>query len=81
MEANLKKRYWTVDRIMQLIIGVVLATGVVLLLRYLSGVLLPFVVACFISYLLQPVVDFNRRLTHARGRALPSVLTLSLIHI
>lgn len=76
MEANLKKRYWTVDRIMQLIIGVVLATGVVLLLRYLSGVLLPFVVACFISYLLQPVVDFNRRLTHARGRALPSVLTL-----
>jgi len=27
MEANLKKRYWTVDRIMQLIIGVVLATG------------------------------------------------------
>ena len=25
MEANLKKRYWTVDRIMQLIIGVVLA--------------------------------------------------------
>ena len=57
---------------MQLIIGVVLATGVVLLLRYLNGVLLPFVVACFISYLLQPVVDFNRRLTHAK-RAIPAL--------
>lgn len=76
METRVRERYWTVDRIMRLLIGVVLAAGLVLLLRYLSGVLLPFVAACFIAYLLQPVVDFNRRLTHAKGRVLPSVLTI-----
>ena len=73
---EIAKKYWTSDRIMRLIIGSVIAAALVLLLRYLSGVLLPFVVACFIAYLLQPVVDFNRRLTHARGRVLPAVLTI-----
>lgn len=68
--------YWTRDRIMHLIIGVVIAAALIMLIRYLSNVLLPFFVACFIAYLLQPVVDFNRCLTRSKGRILPSVLTL-----
>ena len=69
-------QFWTSDRIMNLIIGIALGTLLVLLLRYLSNVLLPFFVACFIAYLLQPVVDFNRRLTRSRGRVLPALLTM-----
>lgn len=68
--------YWNTDRIMRLLIGLALATAIVLLIRYLSGVLLPFFIACFVAYLLQPVVIFNRRLTRCKGRALPAVLTL-----
>ena len=61
---------------MHLIIGVAAGVLLILLVRYLSRVLLPFFVACFIAYLLQPVVEFNRRVTHLKGRTLPSVLTL-----
>lgn len=38
--------------------------------------LLPFFVACFIAYILQPIVDMNRRLTRTKGRVIPSILTL-----
>ena len=61
---------------MRLIIGLAVTCILVMLVRYLSGVLLPFFIACFVAYLLQPLVDFNRRLIHSRGRALASVLTI-----
>lgn len=69
-------RYWTTDRIMRLIIALALGTAIVLLIRYLSNVLLPFFAACFIAYLLQPLVAFNQRLIGVRGRVLPSLLTI-----
>lgn len=69
-------RYWTVDRIMRLVIGIAITAALVWLIRYLSNVLLPFFVACAVSYLLQPLVGFNQRLTHTKGRALASILTL-----
>lgn len=71
-----KQLYWNRDRIMNLIIGLAVAAVIIGLLRYLSNVLLPFFVACFVAYLLQPVVEFNRRWTHERGRVISSVLTL-----
>lgn len=74
--ASGKGIYWTSDRIMHLVIGLALTALVVLLVRYLSDVLIPFFVACLIAYLMQPLVSFNSRLTHCRGRALPSVMSL-----
>lgn len=71
-----KTTYWTTDRIMRLIITLVIAATIIALMRYLSGVLLPFFAACFIAYLLQPLVDFNKRLTHSRGLTLPAILTV-----
>ena len=68
--------YWNIDRIMRLIIGIAIAAVLIMLIRYLSNVLLPFVVACFFAYLLQPLVEFNRRWMHVKGRTLPSVVTL-----
>ena len=68
--------YWNIDRIMRLIIGIVIAVLLILLVRALSDVLLPFFVACFVAYLLQPVVEFNRRVLHTKGRAIASIVTL-----
>lgn len=68
--------YWNIDRIMRLIISLAIAAGLILLIRYLSDVLLPFFAACFIAYLLQPLVEFNRRWMHTRGRILAVVVTL-----
>lgn len=76
MPSKVSSRYWTVDRIMQLVIGLAIAAALIYLVRYLSNVLLPFFVACFIAYILQPIVDMNRRLTRTKGRVIPSILTL-----
>lgn len=71
-----KPTYWNIDRIMKLIIGLAIAAALIVLIRYLSDVLLPFVVACFFAYLLQPLVEFNRRWLHTKGRALASIVTV-----
>lgn len=71
-----KTTYWTSDRIMRLIIGTILATGLIFLIKYLSDVLLPFFAACFIAYLLQPLVEFNRRIMKCKNRVLPTLATL-----
>lgn len=77
MPLPVKTAYWNVDRIMRLIISLAIASALILLIRYLSDVLLPFFAACFIAYLLQPVVDFNRHLTRSNGRVLPALLTIA----
>lgn len=70
------RTYWTTDRIMRLIIGIGIAAGLILLIRYLSHVLLPFFAACFIAYLLEPLVTLNRRLLHLKGRVIAVFVTL-----
>lgn len=76
MPTSENKRHWTSDRIMHLLIGLVIAGLLLYLVRYLSNVLLPFFAACFFAYLLQPVVDFNRRLFRTKGRVLASIVTM-----
>ncbi len=68
--------YWNIDRIMKLIIGIAITVAVICLLRYLKNVLLPFFVACFIAYIMQPLVAMNRRMLHEKGRAFSSILAL-----
>lgn len=72
----MKRQFWTVDRIVWLILGLGIAAGLIYLLGYLSDALLPFFAACFIAYLLQPLVELNRRWTRENGRVWSSVLTL-----
>ncbi len=76
MTTESKPRYWTVDRIMWLIISVVVGLGLLWLIDSLSDVLLPFFVACFVAYLLQPLVELNRRWTREKGRVISSILTV-----
>lgn len=68
--------FWNIDRIMKLIIGLALAAVIVFLLHYLRAALLPFFIACFIAYMLQPLVEFNRRWLHEKGRIISSIITV-----
>ena len=71
-----KVKYWTTDRIMYLIIGVILAAGLVWLLGRLSNVLLPFFAACLISYLLNPLVNLNARWMRLKYHTVAVFITL-----
>lgn len=70
------KYYWNIDRIMWLLIGIAMAVGLFFLLGYLRNALLPFFVACAVAYILQPLVALNQKITHIKGRVIPSILTI-----
>lgn len=60
--------------------GFVLLIVVVLgLMNYLSSVLLPFVIAWFLSYLLYPIVKFVQNRLHVPTRALSIIVTLIFV--
>lgn len=67
---------YTLDRVVRLVIGISIALGVLWLLNILKGVLLPFCVACLLAYMLEPLVQFNRKLLHQDGRSLAITATL-----
>lgn len=76
MQEQSTTHYWNIDRIMKLIIGLAIAIFLVILISYLSDVLLPFFVACFVAYILQPLVDLNRKMLREKGRAISSIMTV-----
>ncbi|MDE5975940.1 MAG: AI-2E family transporter, partial [Muribaculaceae bacterium] len=73
--ANYRQPY-TFDRVVRIMFTVFTLLAVLYLLDVLKGVLLPFLVACVIAYMLEPVVRWNMRLTHLHSRLIPVILTM-----
>lgn len=71
-----QRQPYTLDRVVRLLIGVAFVVGAVLLIEKLKGVLLPFVVAWVIAYVLEPVVQFNKRVFKFRKRFFPVLISL-----
>lgn len=69
-------RPYTFDRVVRIIISVVSILAAVWLVDILKSVLLPFCVAWLIAYLLEPFVQYNKRLLRVRKRWLPIFMTL-----
>lgn len=74
--AFLDSKPYTFDRVVRIIFSLALVAAIIYLLDILKGVLLPFCVACLIAYMLEPVVQYNRKLLHVKGRILPIILTI-----
>ena len=69
----------TFDRFVRWMILISVAFAGVWLLGRLSGVLLPFFVAWFLSYMLYPLVRFLQYKAHLRSRILSIVAALLLV--
>lgn len=76
MSSATRTPYWSLDRIMRLLIALAVGAFVIWLVKDLSNVLLPFFVACFIAYMIEPLVTLNQKWLHTRGRAIPVFVTL-----
>jgi len=59
-----------------MLITLALLYGAIWLINTLKGVLLPFLVAWLIAYLMEPFVQYNRRLLHFKGRTAAIFVTL-----
>ena len=70
---------FTFDRVVRLLIGLTVITLVFLLLKRLSNVLLPFLIAWLIAYLLHPAVNFFQYRLKFKSRILSVVTTLILV--
>lgn len=72
----MERRPYTFDRVVRIIFSLCAFMIVLYLLNILSDVLLPFFVACLIAYILEPIVEFNKKITRSKRRFLPVILTL-----
>lgn len=67
---------YTFDRVVRIIISLLFVGGALWLINYLASVLLPFCIACLIAYLLEPLVQFNRKIFRIKRRFPAVFLTL-----
>ena len=67
---------YTFDRVVRLLINLSVFILLIYLIYYLRNVLLPFGVACLVAYILEPFVQFNRRLLKLKGRTIAVFTTL-----
>jgi predicted PurR-regulated permease PerM len=78
MFLNIDKPF-TVDRIVRIIITLSIIIGLVLFIRYLSDILIPFAIAVMLAYIFNPVVYLVQKLIKPRAPAV--IITLILIAI
>ncbi|MBD5358472.1 MAG: AI-2E family transporter [Bacteroides sp.] len=71
-----QRQPYTFDRVVRILFTVLSVLAVLYLLNLLKDVLLPFIVACLMAYMLEPVVKWNMRWTHTKRRLLPVLLTM-----
>lgn len=67
---------FTLDRVVRLIITISIILGAMWIINVLKGVLLPFLVAWLIAYIMEPFVQFNRKLLHLKSRTPAIFVTL-----
>ncbi len=69
----------TFDKFIRMLGITLLVGGILFMLNYLSGVLLPFFVAWLLAYLLYPIVKFVQYKMHVPSRALSIIVTFIFI--
>lgn len=74
---NTAKPY-TLDRVVRMLIGLTVLVVLFFLVKRLSGVLLPFLIAWLLAYLLQPFVSFFQYKLKFKSRVLSIISTLVL---
>ena len=73
---NSTRRPYTFDRVVRIVFSICGLIAILFLLDLLSDVLLPFLVACLIAYILEPTVEWNKKMLGSRRRFFPVVMTL-----
>ena len=76
IDQNTVPRPFTFDRVVRMLITLAVVIASVWLINELRSVLLPFLVAWLVAYMLEPFVQYNRRLLGVRNRWLPILMTL-----
>lgn len=77
----MQTRPFDLDRTVRLVLTIAVIVILFLLTKQLSSVLLPFVVAWFIAYLIHPIVNFFQFKCRLKNRTLSVIVTLLLLFV
>jgi predicted PurR-regulated permease PerM len=70
------RKPYTFDRVVRMIITIIIIIAAIWFINLIKSVLLPFLVAWLVAYILEPFVQFNRRVLHLKGRIVAIAITL-----
>ncbi|MFT3740106.1 MAG: AI-2E family transporter [Breznakibacter sp.] len=73
------QQLYTFDRVVRMVISTLMVIGILLLIRRLSAVLIPFFVAVFLVYLIEPFVELVQRRLHLKKRIYAVLVALFAI--
>ena len=76
---NTENKTYTLDRVVRMVITTISVIGILYLIKYLSPVLIPFFIAIFIVYLLNPLVQYFQDKLKLKKRIFAVLLTLLCI--
>lgn len=71
-----QRRPYTFDRVVRIIFSTCILAASLLLINQLRGVLIPFIIACLGAYMMEPLVQWNKRWMHLKSRFIPVMFTL-----
>lgn len=76
MADSYQRTPYTLDRVVRIVFSIAGMLIALYFLYILKGVLLPFMVAMLLAYMMEPIVLWNRKMLHSRRRFVPVILTL-----
>ncbi|WP_430815010.1 AI-2E family transporter [Carboxylicivirga sp. RSCT41] len=76
---NYQPRPYTFDRVVRMVVTALVFGAVLYVINLLKHVLGPFIIAVFIAYLLDPLVNFVQNKMRIRHRGLSVLLTVSVV--
>lgn len=76
MPDSYQRTPYTLDRVVRIFFSIAGLVIALYFLYLLKGVLLPFMVAMLLAYMMEPIVLWNRKWLHCKRRFLPVMLTL-----
>ena len=76
---NQFERPYTFDRVIRILISIAIVIGLYILVKNISGALLPFVLGWLLAYLVNPAVEFCQNRLKVKKRGLAILLSLVVI--
>ena len=76
---NQFERPYTFDRVVRILISIAIVIGLYMLVRTISGALLPFLIGWLLAYLINPAVEFCQNKLKIKNRGLSILLSLVVI--
>ena len=76
---NRSEKPYTFDRVVRILISIAIVIGLYLLVKSISGALLPFLIGWLLAYLINPAVEFCQNRLGVRSRGFAILLSLTAI--